>query len=196
MTAAGGRTEDMKLFHIDFDEMIRTDITDEDGTVRPMEFEDSELYSYFTDHEFLCVIFQEPLIRTVNVGSAKIKARPNSLSANTFVGFKRLVFSDEFIYGPVRQLWEDIRNKVMNGILVDIIQRRRDGSVVTISSGEVSSAPNFMKSSENDVFVRGSGVDSSSRYKTECVNGIRMLPQYVWLKGFAVVDELRGTPEL
>lgn len=27
-------------------------------------------------------------------------------------------------------------------------------------------------------------------HKTECVNGIRMLPQYVWIKGCAVVDEL------
>lgn len=32
--------------------------------------------------------------------------------------------------------------------------------------------------------------------KTECVNGIRMLPQYVWIKGLSVVEELKQTPEI
>lgn len=32
--------------------------------------------------------------------------------------------------------------------------------------------------------------------KTECVNGIRMLPQYVWIKGLSVVEELKKTPEI
>ena len=54
----------------------------------------------------------------------------------------------------------------------------------------MSSAPDFLKSSENAVFLRGSGKDSSLRYKTECVNGIKMLPQYVWIKGTAVIEEL------
>jgi hypothetical protein len=31
------------------------------------------------------------------------------------------------------------------------------------------------------VFVRGTGVDSSD--KRECVNGVRMYSQQVWLKG-------------
>ena len=47
--------------------------------------------------------------------------------------------------------------------------------------GEVSSAPNLPKSSEGIVFVRGTGVDSSD--KRECVNGIKMYCQQVWLKG-------------
>lgn len=47
-----------------------------------------------------------------------------------------------------------------------------------------------MKSSQNSVFIRGSGKNSAAKNKTECVNGIKMLPQYIWIKGKAVIDEL------
>ena len=196
LTAAGGRTEDMKLFHIDFEEMVRVEITDEDGTIRPIEFEDSELYSYFADHEFLCIIFEEPDKR-IRIDANGNEIYPsNSLSANRFIGFKRLVFSDRFIDHTVRNLWEDTRSKILNGQLVDVVACRKDGSVMRNNSGEVRSAPNFMKSKENAVFIRGSGADSSLHNKTECVNGIRMLPQYVWIRGTAVIEELKKTPEL
>ncbi|MCQ2737047.1 MAG: restriction endonuclease, partial [archaeon] len=108
------------------------------------------------------------------------------LSQNRFVGFKRLVFSDEFIDTAVRGLWEDIRDKVLNHKLVDVVKQDKHGKPVINPHGEVSSAPNFMKSSQNTVFLRGSGTDSS--FKTEIVNGIKMLPQYVWIKGSAVVN--------
>mgnify|MGYP001625742843 FL=1 len=106
------------------------------------------------------------------------------------------MFSDEFIDTKVRKLWEDTRNKVLKHTLVDVVQKRKDGSIIVLKNGEVSSAPNFMKSSENVVFMRGSGVDSSRKNKTESVNGICMLPQYVWIKGTSVVDELKRTPEM
>ena len=51
MTPKGGRTEDMKLFHVDFNEFTQTEIEDDDGKLRVFEFEDSELYSYFADHK-------------------------------------------------------------------------------------------------------------------------------------------------
>lgn len=196
VTPAGGKTEDMKLFHIDFEEMIRDEVTEDDGAIRPITFEDSELYTYFADHEFLCIIFEEPDKRIRVNSEGNLLYPPNSLSANKFIGFKRLVFSDDFIGSTVRKLWVDTRDKVKNDKLVDVINRRKDGTAVTISSGEVSSAPNFLKSSANDVFIRGSGLDASMRHKTECVNGIHMLPQYVWIKGTAVIDELKNTPEL
>lgn len=192
VTSTGKRTEDMKLFHVDFDEIIRTDIEDEEGNLRPIEFEDSELYSYFADHEFLCVMFQEPSNPYEEVLSNTV----NSLAGNTFQGFKRLVFSDEFIDGPVRKLWLDLRDKVMNKKLVDVIEKDKTGNPIINKSGDVSSAPNFMKSRENVVFLRGSGKDSSLINKTETVNGIKMLPQYVWIKGSAVVEELNNTEEI
>ena len=42
----------------------------------------------------------------------------------------------------------------------------------------------------------GSGKKSVPCYKTEQVNGIRMLPQYVWIKGNAVIKELEKAPLL
>ncbi len=53
LSSKGKRTEDMKLFHVDFEEVVRIDIMDDDGELRPIVFEDSELYSYFADHEYL-----------------------------------------------------------------------------------------------------------------------------------------------
>lgn len=196
VTSKGGRTEDMKLFHMDFEELVKTEVEEENGETRPLTFEDSEMYSYFADHEFLCIMFQEPDVQVSRIGNEVLKVKPNSLSANKFVGFKRLVFSDEFIDGAVKKLWEDLRDKVMNNRLVDVIQYDRDGKPKINKSGDISSAPNFMKSRDNEVFMRGSGADSALIHKTECVNGIRMLPQYVWIKGSAVVEELKNTTEI
>ena len=84
----------------------------------------------------------------------------------------------------------------MNKKLVDVIEKDKTGNPIINKSGDVSSAPNFMKSRENVVFLRGSGKDSSLINKTETVNGIKMLPQYVWIKGSAVVEELNNTEEI
>lgn len=187
LTASGGKTEDMKLYHIDFSEITRTTVVDDDGTVRPITFEDSEMYTYFADHEFLCIMFREP---------PASKNNPILLSSNIFIGFKRIVFSDEFIDTKVRKLWEDTREKIFSKKLVDVVRKYKDGSNILLKNGEISSAPNFMKSRENDVFIRGSGKNSFFKNKTECVNGIRMLPQYVWIKGKSVIEELKNTPEM
>ena len=198
MTSTGGRTEDMKLFHVDFAEFTRTEVEAEDGSMRVIEFEDSELYSYFADHEFLCILFEEPpatFMERTNGDDYFIKNR--TLADNIFMGFKRLTFSDEFIHTSVRKLWDDVRYKVMNEKLEDIIQRNADGTEKRIKAdNSMSSAPNFMKSSQNEVFLRGSGIDSALVHKTECVNGIRMLPQYVWIKGTSIVDELLKLEEI
>lgn len=187
VTATGGRTEDMKLYHIDFDELTRTEITDDAGLERTIEFGDSEMYTYFSSNELLCIIYKEP---DVLYGEA------HKLVDNVFLGFKRLVFDDSFIEDSVKSLWEDTRNKVMGGTLVDVVKYDSNGLPRRNKSGDISSAPNFMKSKDNDVFIRGSGTDSALKHKTECVNGIRMLPQYVWIKGKAVVEELEKIPFL
>lgn len=202
VTPEGGRTEDMKLFKIDFDEISRTEIEefDDDGNVitRPVEFEDSDLYNYFNDYEFLCIVFEEPqkeyktnangeYIRDKNRRKIEIK---HSLCMNKFIGFKRLVFSDEFINNDVRKLWENMRDKVINGNLEDVIQYKNDIPVRIKSDGSISSAPNFMKSTQNRVFVRGSKKNSAVINKTETVNGIKMIPQYYWIRGDAVINEI------
>ena len=189
ITEKGFRTEDMKLFHIDFKEIVQTEYYDE-GISRPFLFEDSEMYSYFADHEFLCIIFEEPTDNIRNLSDDSSQRVSHPLGDNKFVGFKRLVFSEDFIESIVRRLWNDTRDKIINNKLVDYVRLKADGTPAMNKSGSISSAPNFMKSKENAVFIRGSGADSSLKYKSECVNGIRMLPQYVWIKGTTVVKEL------
>ncbi len=175
--SSGGRTEDMTLFNVHFDDIQQTTITDDDGTIRTFSFEDSEMYSYFADNELLCIIFEEP-------------SHDAPLASNTFKGFKRLVFSDEFINKYVRDVWNDTRDKVLNGTLQDVVQKTKDGKIVKLKNCVISSAPNFMKSSKNIIFFRGSGEDSSLKNKKECLNGIQMLSQYIWIKGTAIIDEL------
>ena len=192
VTSSGGRTEDMKLFHIDFSEMTKTEYYDDDGTVRDFEFEDSELYNYFAGNEFLCILFEEPERQYIHnhPENENRKEAHHPLGMNKFKGFQRLVFSEEFINTVVRSCWEDTRRKIFSHTLADVAQRLKNGKVVYLKNGEVSTAPNFMKSSQNAVFIRGGGADSSSKNKTERVNGIHMLPQFIWLKGSAVIDEL------
>ncbi len=190
LSEKGGKTEDMKLYHIDFDEMVRTIIDDDELGRRDFTFEDSEMYSYFLDHEFLCILFKEP--KPVYVVDKKgNKKNVNKLSDNVFVGFKRLVFDDTFIDNYVRPVWLDTRDKIMNKKLKDVVSRKKSGEIkYTKKSHEISTAPNFIKSTDNVVFFRGSGTDSSSSHKTECVNGIKMLPQYLWIKGTMIVELL------
>ena len=106
------------------------------------------------------------------------------------------MFSDEFIEGTVKRLWEDSREKILNHTLEDVVQRRKDGSVIMNKTGSVSSALNLLKGADNEVFIKCSATDTSDKYKTECVNGIKVLPQYVWIKGTSIIAELADTPEL
>ena len=144
----------------------------------------------------MCIIFHEPDAQLLETEKMDFEVRPNSLYANKFIGFKRLVFSDEFIDNTVRKLWDDLRDKVLNNKLVDVVQTDANGNPKVNKSGDISSAPNFMKSKDNDVFLRGSGIDSALIHKTECVNGIKMLPQYIWIKGSSIIDELNNTDYL
>lgn len=190
-TATGGRTEDMKLYHIDFEEMIQQTIQDDDGTIRDMQFEDSEIYNYFNENSFLYIIFQEPLPKyEINEETGKSTRIPTTLSENTFIGFKRITFSEEFINSAVKLVWEDTRDKIVNKKLKIEIEYDKNGNPKINPSGSIKSAPNFIKSKQNIVFIRGSATKTTEEYKTECVNNIPMLPQYIWIKGAAIVDEL------
>ena len=187
LTPQGGRTEDMKLYHMDFDELVQETITEDDGTVRKIEFSDSQMYSYFTNNELICIIFEEPEVA---------RGASHKLVDNKFIGFKRLVFEDSFIEDAVQKLWIDTRSKIKERTLVDVVKYDNNGNPIVNKSGGISSAPSFMKSKDNTVFLRGSGKDSSPSSKTEKINGIKMLPQYVWIKGSSIVKELEKTPFL
>lgn len=167
VTPSGSRTEDMKLNHIDFEEWSDKDI----------DFQDSEVYSYFCEHSFLCPVFCE------HDGEDSAKT--------TFEGFKRFAFDEAFIESEVRRMWEDSRNLIHHQTLKWEYQYDKDGKIRKNKSGSCKGAPNFPKSANYQVFFRGGESDSREEARSVVVNGIRMLPQYFWLKGSYVADKLK-----
>lgn len=185
ITPEGGRTEDMKLKHIDFGEWADRDI----------DFVESEVYDYFCEHSFLCPIFCErgdmsarKTIESKEAFEARLK-RESKLT--TFEGFKRFAFDEEFIETEVKRTWEDSRNLIHRNELHWEYLYDKDGNKRVNSSGAYMGAPNFPKSSEYLVFFRGGADVSTEKTRTECVNGIRMLPQFFWLKGSYIAKKLQ-----
>lgn len=170
ITPTGGRTEDMKLKHIDFEEWADRDV----------DFEDSDVYDYFCEHSFLCPIFCEH--------------DSEDLNKTTFEGFKRFAFDEKFIENEVRRTWEDSRNLIYRNELKWEYVYDKQGHKRKNSSGSYMGAPNFPKSSEYKVFFRGGADVSTEKTRTECVNGIRMLPQFFWLKGSYIANKLQEIP--
>ena len=167
VTPAGNRTEDMKLKHIDFEEWADRDV----------DFQDSEVYAYFCEHSFLCPVFCE-----------HDSAKPEQ---TTFEGFKRFSFDEAFIENEVKRTWEDSRALIhRNELQWDFVYDSK-GQKTLNNSGSYKGAPNFPKSADYLVFFRGGSNDSSDGAKTEIVNGIRMLPQFFWLKGSFIANKLQ-----
>lgn len=167
ITPNGKRTEDMKLKHIDFDEWAD----------RNVDFEDSELYTYFCEHSFLCPIFCEH----DNTDSSK----------TTFEGFKRFAFDEDFIESEVKRTWEDSRKLIHQNKLEWEYLYDKQGNKRKNKNGSYMGAPNFPKSSEYEVFFRGGADVSTEATRTEIVNGIKMLPQFFWLKGSYIARKLQ-----
>lgn len=168
LTETGQRTEDMKLCHIDFNEWADRDI----------DFEDSEVYSYFCEHSFLCPIFCEH------------DSKDSSLT--TFEGFKRFAFDDDFIEKEVHRMWNDSRALIhRNELEWEYVIDKKTGNRKRNKSGSYAGAPNFPKSRDYSVFFRGGADDSRNEARTECVNGVYMLPQFFWLKGSFIADKLK-----
>lgn len=166
-TKKGSRTEDMKLFQIDFEEWTNSEVS----------FEESILYSYFNGQQFLCVIFEEP--------SSKAK-----LLENKFIGFKRLVIDEHVLENDIRLVWKEIRDLVNNNKLKDEpILNKKGTQRITPKTKLPMSAPNFPKSINHNFFVRGSGTDASK--KPFELNGINMYAQHLWMKGSIVVALLK-----
>lgn len=184
LTVDNKKTEDMKFYHADFDEMSQKTIIDSDGSERKMSFEDSELYTYFSEQKFLMIIFKEPR-------KPKGKKDKVSLLEDIFVGFKLITFPDIFVNGYARKLWDDTRDKIINNKLKNVIDYNKRGEpIINKKTGEIKAAPNWMKKSENPFFIRGTGAISTPKFKTVNVNGIAMIPQNIWIDGKYIVDQL------
>ena len=185
-TPTGGRTEDMKLRHIDFEEWADKDL----------DFQDSDVYSYFCEHSFLCPVFCERgdmSSRKKSESKDDFDARIERESAKTtFEGFKRFAFDDEFIENEVKRTWEDSRSLIHQKTLKWEYLYDKEGNMRKNNSGSYMGSPNFPKSADYQVFFRGGANDSRDEAKIEEVNGIKMLPQFFWLKGSYIADKLKS----
>lgn len=170
ITPKGDRTEDMKLKAIDFEEWAD----------RNVEFEASDVYDYFCEHSFLCPIFCEH--------------DSKDDSKTTFEGFKRFAFDEQFLKEEVYRTWSDTRKLIHDNTLKWEYSLDEKGNKRVNKSGAYIGAPNFPKSRSYIVFLRGGALRSTDADRTECVNGIKMLPQFFWIKGSYVVEKLKNIP--
>lgn len=168
LTMKGGRTEDMKLLRIDFGEIADPH----------QRFEDSSFMDYFAQNQVLLILFEEP-------------GHDRPFGENRFVGFARLWFDDKFIEEAVRPVWRRMRQLVRGHQLRDVVETDKDGRPrINKKSRTVRSAPNFPKSKDGIVFVRGTGSDATD--KVEVVNGIPMYRQNLWIKGSYLAKRVAG----
>lgn len=162
----GGRTEDTKFDRIDFAEW----------TDPRKSFEESDVYSFFSEKVMLFVVFKEPYAKA-------------PLKEVEFQGFKRIMFSDEFLNSEVKQTWEDVRELVNENKLTVTTQTDKNGQILyTPKTGLPKTETNFPKSSNHAVFLRGTGKDATD--KTLELNGLTMYQQQFWIKGKLMVEML------
>lgn len=164
-TKKGTKTEDTKLFTIDFKEW-----TDEN-----IDFEDSFVYNYFNNQQFLCILFEEP-------------STSSKLLENTFLGFKRLIFHESQIENEVRKVWNEVRELINKNQLVETPVFTKDGKPIINKTGTLKTTINFPKSKDNVFFIRGTGADSTQ--KTLVINNIKMYQQNLWVQGKTLVQML------
>jgi hypothetical protein len=176
------RTEDMKLFAVDFAELIEKEIEDEDtAELREKKFEDSALYNYLVDNKLLCVVFQE---------DSADKGGNIDMRENKFLGFKMIDLGIPELLGSAKGTWDTLRDLIINKKLKDVPVCLKNGEIrITPKTKIQMTAPNFPKSEDNLIFLRGSGKDATN--KTQEVNGVKMLKQYYWIKGSYIVDRLK-----
>jgi DNA mismatch repair protein MutH len=177
LTSDGKKTEDTKLFRVDFDEWCNSNtVFDEQEYSQDSLFYNgySQEYSYFAEHSFIFTLFEEP-----HAG----KNIP--LSDCKFLGFKRYSFNDNFINTEVRSTWEIVRDLVINKKLTE-------------TKGARGYAPNFPKGKQHTIFLRGSGSTSKDRKERLKDWGIdiKMYIQWAWIKGDYIVEELSKVPFL
>lgn len=165
LTEKGGRTEDLKLEpSLDFNDLLDSE----------KAFEDSSFGSLFIDTSIICAVFEESLNET---------DRAN----NRFLGFKRLWLGE--LQQDARILWIQIRELVFSGKLADVpVLNAKGEQRYSPKTNLPMSAPNWPKSKDGIVFLRGTGTDA--RDKVIDINGVRMYRQNIWIKGKWVAEQL------
>lgn len=176
------RTEDMKMFAVDFSELLENEFEDEDmDCFREKVFEDSALYDYLHDNKLLCIVFQEE--------NADSKGYVN-LYENKFLGFKMLELDVPELLESARKIWEEARDIIINEKLCDVPVLLKNGKLrYTPKTNVPMTAPNLPKSEDNIVFFRGSGRNAAQ--KNQEINGVKMLKQYYWIKGAYIAEKMK-----
>lgn len=183
LTTHGTRTEDMKLFSADFDELDEQYISDDDGSIRNKEFEDSDLYNYFHDNKILCIIFkEEPPDREGKI----------YLNDNRFCGFKILDLSDDNLISEAKKTWDETRCLLSDNKLKLFPVLNKSGSPqYTPKTHIIEMAPNLPKCNDHVVFFRGTGTNALDKIT---IHGIKMYRQNYWIKGSYIVNKLVNIP--
>ena len=81
----------------------------------------------------------------------------------------------------VKKTWDDVRDLIINHKLHIERKLNKEGHYIINKSGTYMESPNFPKLSTHKVFIRGGASQTLDKYKTLEINGLKMLPQYVWL---------------
>lgn len=185
ISCRGTRTEDTKLFPVDFDELLEEWIEDEDGVLREKTFEDSDLYHFLCDNKLLCIVFQEREPQS----SGKI-----ILGENKFIGFKVIDLSDDEIIAEAKRTWEETRALIKEGQLklVPCLNKRGEQRY-TPKTKVPMAAPNLPKANDHLFFFRGTGQDAHDKIT---INNVTMYRQDYWIKGTFLVEKLNATPTI
>ena len=163
----GTKKEDTKFAMIDFKEWCNEYTT----------FEESQLYEYL-NQTFLFIIFKQDITKTKG--------------KDIFCGIKRYKFSEKFIFEEGEKTWNKVRELVNNEELKILPILSNGKPRYTPTTNVLMEAPNFPKKGEGyKIFVRGSGGNALPKYKTETVNGLKMYPQYFWIDGNSLLNQLK-----
>jgi hypothetical protein len=135
-------------------------------------FADSYMREYFSEHQFLLIVYRYTMPSKKVKDSKYIK----------FVGFKRVYLTDAFIDTSVWKFWNDVRDLINNKKLKIVKEYDKDNKPkINPVSKTQREAPNFPKEAQYDVFMRGSAGKSEEKYKTLEINELKMIPQEIWL---------------
>lgn len=149
---------------IDFDELCDPSV----------EFEDSAFAAPFIDSTMVVAVFEE-------------RYHDCPLCQCRFMGFKVLWLGTYL--DTARALWGGMRDLIFSGRLVDAPILKRDGTPrMTPKTGIPMTAPNWPKSRDGVLFVRGTGTNANDKPVT--VNGVHMYRQNVWIKGTELIEQL------
>lgn len=136
---------------------------------KDISYYDTEYYDFFNNKRALYIIFQE-----------ESNEQPNA--QHKFLGFKWYDYTD--VQDDCKRCWGVIRDRIINKTLKNETSRMRNGKPIY--------APNFPKSSEMNIFVRGTSTADIG--KNWNINGVKMYKQDIWIKGTYLAEKLREIP--